>query len=446
MLVNKLQESLVLPVSDWLTGQSVHGKLRFLMQSQYWSRKQLDDYQNERLHRLLEHAFTTVPFYMDYAKEHNLKASDIRTKDDLRLLPVVSKEIMRKEGIERFTSMTYPPAKRIMMSSSGSTGQPFKHYITKEDYSMDIAANLRGWYLMGWRLGDKYIKISQNPRSSLLKRLQDWVTRNMYVATADLSDRHLFEIMQQIEEYKPVVIRSYPDPLYIIAQFRLQHPEFTYTPLAITTTGNTLHDHVRKTIEQAFHCPVYDSYASEGNAVCFECPAHSGYHVAEEYGITEVLDDAGHSVVKGQGRVVTTDLWNYAHPFIRYDVQDRVEVTDEPCPCGRAHKRLLRILGRDNEVLVAPNGKRFIVHHYTVFFEPTVTPELNDSIDQFQIIQHKDKTSTILLVVNERYNDSVAAYLCRYWENEFGSKVDVKVVDHIPIMQNNKRRFIIIEK
>ena len=82
MLVNKLQESLVLPVSDWLTGQSVHGKLRFLMQSQYWSRKQLDDYQNERLHRLLEHAFTTVPFYMDYAKEHNLKASDIRTKDD----------------------------------------------------------------------------------------------------------------------------------------------------------------------------------------------------------------------------------------------------------------------------------------------------------------------------------------------------------------------------
>ncbi|MBQ7191654.1 MAG: phenylacetate--CoA ligase family protein [Paludibacteraceae bacterium] len=445
MLRHFIQEQLVLPLSDMLTGQSVHSKLRFLMKSCYWSREQLDAFQNERLRLLVEHIFRSVPFYQDYAREHNLQASDIQTKADLYKLPVVSKEIMRAEGIERFTSTAFPANKRILMSSSGSTGQPFKHYITREDYSMDIAANLRGWYDMGWRLGDKYVKISQNPRSSFLKRLQDIVTRNMYIATADLSDRHLIEIMRQIESYRPVAIRSYPDPLYIIAQFRLQHPEFVWQPMAITT-GNTLHDHIRRTIEEAFHCPVYDSYASEGNAVCFECHTHEGYHIAEEYGITEVLDEEGIPVVNGQGRVVTTDLWNFAHPFIRYDVQDRVEVTDKRCSCGRAHKLVKRILGRDNEVLIAPNGKRFIVHHFTVYFEPTVTPALQDSIDQFQVIRHTDQSATFLLVVNGRYTDAIGRLIADYWQEQFGGKVDIRIVDRIPIMHNNKRRFIIIEK
>ncbi len=446
MIINIIQENIVLPLSDFFTGQSVHKKLKFLMQSKYWSRKQLDDFQNERLRALVKHTIETVPFYIDYAREHNLSSEDIQTKADLNKLPIVNKEIMRREGIERFTSNAFPADSRIMISSSGSTGEPFKYYITQEDYSMDIAANLRGWYDMGWRLGDKYIKISQNPRSSFLKRLQDIVTRNRYMATADLSDKHLYEMMQEIEKYKPIVIRSYPDPLYIMAQYRLSHLEFTFSPLAITTTGNTLHPHIRHTIEKAFSCPVLDSYASEGNAVCFECLTHAGYHVAEEYGITEVLDDNDNEIMDGMGRVVTTDLWNFAHPFIRYDVQDRVETTAALCSCGKAHKRILKILGRDNEVLTAANGKRFIVHHFTVFFEPTVTPQLLDSINQFQVIQHIDKSITFKLVVNGNYNSSVEDFIIRYWSNELGCKVSVLVVPRIPIMQNNKRRFIIIEK
>ena len=447
MFINWLQEHIVLPLSDLITGQSVSKKLNFLLKSQYWTREQLDDFQNQRLRLLIQHVYESVPFYRDYMHAHHLTPADIQTKDDLKKLPIITKEIMRKEGIERFTSETYPISKRITTSSSGSTGKPFVHYITKEDYSMDIAGNLRGWYNMGWRLGDKYIKISQNPRNSFLKKIQDWVTRNRYVATTDLSDEHLYEVMQEIEYYKPVVIRSYPDPLYIMAQYRLQHKnEFRYCPKVITTTGNVLHSHIREVIEEAFGCEVYDSYGSEGNSVAFECSTHGGYHSAEEYGITEVLDDNDQVVQEGSGRVVTTDLWNYAHPFIRYDVQDRIEVTASPCRCGRVHLRVLKVLGRDNEVLNAPSGRRYIVHHFTVFFEPTVTPQLKDSIEQYQIVQHKDGSVTIKLVVNNRYEDAMSMFLKDYWEKEFGADVTIEIVDRIPIMGNNKRRFIIIEK
>lgn len=447
MLRHFIQENIILPIGDMLTGQKVQKYLRFMLKSQYWTREQIDAFQNERLRALIEQAYNHVPYYHDVMVERGLTPADIQTKEDLVKLPIISKEVMRREGIERFTADNIPAKDRKLMSSSGSTGQPFEYYISKECYSVNMACNLRGWYNFGWRLGDRYVKISQNPRKGKLKRLQDYITGCLYVATADLSDAHMHEIMQEIDRYKPMVIRSYPDPLYIMAQYRLAHQgEFTWNPKVLTTTGNVLRPNERETIELAFGCKVFDAYASEGNSNVFECPTHECYHSSEEYGITEIVDDEGKRISKGAGRVVTTDLWNYAHPFIRYDVQDRIELADKPCSCGRAHLAIKQIWGRDNELLIAPSGRKYTVHHFTVFFESTVSPELKDSIDQFQFIQHKDGTTTMLLVVNEKYDKEVEAYLLDYWTREFGAAVEIKVVDRIPLMWNNKCKFIIIEK
>ena len=447
MIHNWIQEKIVLPISDLIIGQQVNKYLKFVQESKTWSRKQIDAFQNERLRALIKYAYDNVPFYHDEMNSLGLTPEDIQTKEDLSKLPVINKDTIRREGLERFTSKVMPKSQMVMRGSSGSTGQPLIYYSTKLNYSIDIATHLRGWYDFGWRLGDKYIKISQNPRKGIIKNLQDWATRNLYLATADLSDKHIYEMMQQIERYQPKVIRSYPDPLYIMAQYRLAHQgEFTYHPLAITTTGNVLSLQMREIIERAFGCKIYDSYSSEGNANVFECHTHECYHVSEEYGITEVLDEKNNPITSGIGRVITTDLWNYATPFIRYDVQDLVELADKPCSCGRAHMAIKRILGRDNELLVAASGRRYTVHHFTVFFEPTVSPQLKDSIEQFQFVQHKDKTTTINLVVNENYDTDVEHYLIEYWSHEFGSKVDIKILERMPIMHNNKRKFIIIEK
>lgn len=445
MIRNIIQEKIVLPLSDLVTGQNVSKYLKFMLSSKDWTRERIDDFQNEKLRGLIEYAYEYVPFYHDVMVERGLTPDDIQTKADLCKLPIINKEVMRREGIERFTSTAMPRSKMVKRSSSGSTGQPFEYYATKLCYSVNLAANLRGWYSFGWRLGDKYMKISQNPRKSFIKRLQDRITECFYIATADLSDEHLHEIMTQIEKYRPAVIRSYPDPLFLMARYRLKHKdEFSYSPKVLTTTGNVLHTNVRAVIEAAFGCRIFDAYASEGNSNVFECATHQGYHSSEEYGITEIVDETGNPIASGVGRLVTTDLWNYAHPFIRYDVQDSVEIDPEPCPCGNQHLKIRRIWGRDNELLVAPSGRRYTVHHFTVFFESTVSPELKDSIDQFQFIQHKDGTATLNIVVNSRYDQSVGQYLTEYWSKEFGAAVEVIVVDEIPVMGNNKRRFVII--
>lgn len=439
-----IQEKIILPLSDVLTGQSVSKYLRFLNESRYWSREQIDGFQNERLKLLIAHAYENVPFYREQMDKLRLKPSDIQTKTDLQQLPIVTKAIIKKEGIERFTATNIPKKRIIKSASSGSTGEPLHFLRTKEDYSINIAANLRGWYDMGWRLGDRYIKLSQNPRKSLIKRLQDYATNNLYLATNPLTDENFAYILQQIETYKPKIIRCYPDPLLLLARYKHLHPEFGWSPMAITTTGNTLFPETRKEIEEAFGCKIFDSYSSEGNSCVFECPTHTCYHSTEEYGISEVIDEQGNPVSKGVGRLISTSLWNMAHPFIRYDTQDFVEVDDSPCECGREHLKIRRILGRDNDVLVMPSGRRFIVHNFTVFFQTDI-PEVKKSIDQFQVVKKKNDSVVFRLVVNGNYNVEVGNYIISFWQQAFGVPVTVELLKEIPIMQNNKRHFVINE-
>lgn len=133
-----------------------------------------------------------------------------------------------------------------------------------------------------------------------------------------------------------------------------------------------------------------------------------------------------------------------AHPFIRYDTQDFVEVDDTPCECGREHLKILRILGRDNDVLVMPSGRRFIVHNFTGFFQ-TDTPELKRSIDQFQVVKKKNDNVVFRLAVNGNYDVEVGNYIIRFWQQEFDVPVTIELLKEIPIMHNNKRHFIINE-
>lgn len=444
-LNNLITEKIVLPLSDFINRQSVYKGLQFLNKSQYWSREQIDNYQNGKLRKLIQHAYSTVPFYHDLFTSLNLKPEDIHTKQDLLELPILTKSIIKKEGIERFTSLAFPKSKIISSSSSGSTGEPLFYYNTKRAYSMNLAANIRGWYWMGYRLGDRYAKLSQNARKNPTKRIQDKISHNLYLAINPLIESNFECILKEIEKYKPRFIRCYPDPLLFIARYKSNHPEYNYKPDAITTTGNSLFPEIREEIETAFGCKIFDSYSCEGNSTVFECQTHSCYHSTEEYGITEVLNENGVRITNGVGRLISTDLWNLAHPFIRYDTQDYVDIDDTQCACGRSLLRINIILGRDNEVLILDSGRRLIVHNFTGFFQVD-SPQIKRSIDQFQVIKKLNGTILFRLVVNRNYDSIVGDYIITYWGNELKTKVVIEITEQIPLIVSGKRRFIINEQ
>ena len=440
---NWLSKNIYLPISDIVTGQSIYKKLHFLEKSQWWSRKEIDEYQNEKLRKLIKHSVTSVPYYKDLFEKNNLSIEDIKTKEDLYKIPILTKEEIKKQGIDRFISTNYPKNKIVSESSSGSTGEPLFYKTTKEAYSLNIAANLRGWQWTGFKLGDRYIKLSQNSRNNPLKKLQDKISNNLYLATNPLIDSNFEFLLKEIENYKPRIIRCYPDPLLFLARYKKQHPEYKYQPKAITTTGNTLYVETRKEIEDAFGCKIFDSYNCESNSNVFECETHNGYHSAEEYGISEILDENNKPIHSGIGRLISTDLYNYAHPFIRYETQDQVELLKERCSCGRELLSLKRILGRASDVLETTNGK-YIVHDFTIFFSLQNSP-LKKSVESFQVIGCENKV-VLNLVVNNRFNSVISDYIKNYWMVKFNEIVDVNVVKDIPLTKSGKRKFIINEK
>lgn len=419
-----LHENILLPISDLVTGQQVGRYMNAIDLAESWPERQMQAFQGDQLGKLIRYAAAKVPFYRDWVQTHGLHPEEMT----LDSLPIVSKSLMRTEGIGRFAAEGFPARQRIISCSSGSTGEPFTYYESKLSYSVNMAAKLHTWYQAGYRLGDLYMKIANGKRKGKLKRIQDRMNRCLYVPFFYAKDEVLEAILNTIEKEKPGFIRSYPGPLYLLAQYRLSHPGYSFTPQRIFTTGSTLYEAYRETIERAFGCDIIDSYSCEGTPNVYEAPAHYGYRITDYYGIIEVLGEKDQPVSDGIGRVVSTDLWNYAHPFMRYDTQDLVEVRKG---------KIINIIGRNTDLFYCENGMIFTAHNFSHFFLHEI-----DSVDAYQIVKHKDNTVTIRVVANTRFDADAGRCIVDYWQQQTGMPVTIELVEELPLMNNNKRSVI----
>lgn len=423
-----LHEHIILPLSDLIKGESVHKYLRLLREAESWSDEQMKDFQLKHLRQLLIYVAKEVPFYKDWFQDHHLDP----TTATIEQLPIVNKSLMRQEGINRFAANQFPAKNRIPSRSGGSTGEPFTFYETKLSYSVNMAAKLRTWYQAGYRLGDRYMKITNGKRPSKVKQLQDMMNNCIYVPFYSITDNLLESILEKIDSSKPTIIRSYPSPLYLLAHYRNSHPGYHFTPRHIMTTGSTLTKDYRDEIEKAFGCDIIDSYSCEGTPNTYETPLHDGYNISGYYGIIEILDNNNKTVTNGVGRVVSTDLWNFAHPFIRYDTQDLVEVKDG---------RIVRIMGRQCETLVETNGTLLTVHNFTHFFSDNFP-----SVDGWQVVKQKDGNICFRLVVNKLFSQDDEQKIINHWSSCTGKDIRLEIVDKLPLMSNNKHLSIIDEQ
>ena len=440
-LRNYINENIILPLSDIALGQSVSKHLKFLNKSQWWSESELKEYQNEKLRALIKHAFKNVPYYTELFKKLKLTPADIKTTDDLYKLSILTKETIRenfKNG--KIIAKNIPKKELMLRGSSGSTGEPLQYYITKDAYSFNIACGIRGWYWMGYRLGDKYIKLSQNPRDLFYKKLQDKINNCDYVLSQSLSKDDIKNIVLQIRKTNAKVIRGYPSTLYILSNFIKKHGISDIRLMAVNTTGEILFPYMRKAIEENFHCPVFDSYSGEGGAVAFECQTHEKYHLAAEYAFTKIIPNKKLNMGNDKGEIISTDFWNYAVPFIRYNSKDVAVMSSSDCSCKRGLPVIDKIEGRDVDILITPSGKNLIVHYFTGYFEWI------KSVSQFQVIQEKNDKIVLKIVPNKLFSlkekkkiyDDISTYI--------GNDVNflIEIVDEIPVNPNNgKRRFVI---
>jgi phenylacetate-CoA ligase len=129
---------------------------------------------------------------------------------------------------------------------------------------------------------------------------------------------------------------------------------------AVLTIGEVMTDRIRRLCADVFGAVVIDAYGcQEMGKIALECPVSGLYHVCAASVCLEVLDDGGRPVRPGEiGRAIVTSFYNYATPFIRYELGDYVRLASAPCPCGRALPAIAEILGRRRNMLTLPDGDR----------------------------------------------------------------------------------------
>jgi phenylacetate-CoA ligase len=414
-----------------------------LNKTQWLSTAALRELQDEKLRRLIRHAYRHVPYYRQRMQLNNLRPEDIRGQEDLAKLPLLSKEDVRRNLYFDITADNLPRAEIHRISSSGCTGEPFVCFADRRQLEFRWASALRAREWAGYRLGDASVRLwNQALGSSTSERRREqreaFMVNRKLIGAFELTDANLDQTIQSITEAEPALLEGYTEVLDFLAQYIAGSVgNLAHRPKALLTSSQTLTERTRHAIEAAFGAPVFDCYTSrELGGIAYECDAHRGYHVVAEGYIVEILVDGRPANPGETGELVITDLNNYAMPFIRYQIGDLATAGEAtPCVCGRGAPRIAAIQGRMPSIIHGTDG-----HYVPGTFFAHVLKDYEYAIRHFQVVQHEPGMIELCVVKAGRYSSEVMETVQTTIRQHLGEKlrIDVRFVDHIEAVRKHK--------
>jgi phenylacetate-CoA ligase len=245
-------------------------------------------------------------------------------------------------------------------------------------------------------------------------------SKNLLMSSYHLSGGNMPAYIAKLKEFEPDYIDAYPSSIFAIAHYALANGiSLRGVTKGITTSAETLFPEQRDTIEKAFGTPVYDQYGCAEMAVFVGQCKEGRYHIHEDYGIVELLDDAGNPALPGQeAEIVCTGFINPIMPLIRYKIGDMAVLSAAPCPCGSPFQALDAIIGRMDDVIVTPDGRKI----------GRLSPVLKGfPVQEAQYIQESNDTLRVLLVKGAGFTDADAKNICQELQKRLGPLMQVKL-------------------
>lgn len=428
--------------THWMITRDVEHYYETLQKTQWLSPSGTRELQDEKLRRLIRHAYRNVPYYRAKMQEAGLRPEDIRTQADLGKLPMLSKADIKQHLFFDIMSENHDKSQVLRISTSGSTGEPFVCYADRSQLEFRWAATLRAQEWTGYQFGDPTVRlwhqtIGMSAAQAAKERADAVLSNRTFVPVFEMNDENLQKTMRLIASIGPTLLDGYAEALDFIAHFVKTSGNPGVRPLAIMSSAQTLPEPSRRLIEEAFGCRVFDKYGSrEFSGIAYECDAHAGHHVVAEGYIVEILRD-GAPVKPGEvGEVVITDLNNYCMPFIRYRIGDLAEaMADQACACGRGAPRVGAIQGRVQSIIQGSDGQyvpgTFFAHYLK---------ELDFAIKRFQVVQERAGHLTFRVVKGGRYSDDVLQEVLAEFRKYLGARmqIDVEFVDDIALVRTGK--------
>lgn len=400
-----------------------------------WSDKEIETYQKNAIDKLLDHAKKTVPAY------YNQKLSE------LSQWPVVSKVVL-KENIDKHISKIFNREDLIVMSTSGSTGTPFRCY---QDVIKKRHVNAEVLYyngLVDFKIGRRIIYFRSIVSEVSKSRLTQFLQNIRLIDCQSLSDEKIRKKLREIRYYSKNgggMILSYASTL---DGFRKYFQKYGYKDAqecnvyGIVSGSEMLQDITRETLEKAFNCKVVSRYANEENGFLGQddivnnvfIPNRADYY----YEILKLSSDDP-AAIGEVGRIVVTDLYNYAMPFVRYDTGD-VGAWVEIEHCGKKVKAIGNFGGRVVDMIFDTEGHPMSPH--------IITNNMWEyqEIKQYQFIQRECKQYVMKInVENAEFTQENS--LRKALLHIVGQDADIRFeyCDDIPILASGKRRYIVNE-
>jgi len=412
--------------------------LRHVRQIQWNSERQIEHYIQQKLHSILCFSLKNIPFYRDL----NIcpPKVDRDARNVLEKFPVIDKEVVRREWERLLPEKPRWPV--FTVHTSGTTGTPLrlKRDLASIRWERAFLQRQLDWagYRAGgrraWLRGDLIVPVD---RSAPPYWRLDFSNKMLVLSSYHLSVDTVGLYLDQLEKYDPVVIHAYPSAIHFVASWMCNN-NIKYSGrslVAVLTSSETVTDSLRRTIESAFGCQVFDWYGQTERVAAIGTCSAGRMHLLSDYSFIE-LDHVGDNLYE----IIGTGLYNFAMPLIRYRTGDVVKIINgfsDKCGCGLPFPVVDAVVGRQDDVVLLPDGRE-IGRLDHVFKGIT-------HIIEGQIVQERPDLIVLQIVPADGFGRSQEKRLVRQARERLGReiRIEVKLVDALERTASGKMQNVI---
>lgn len=381
--------------------------------------KMLDE---EHFIKLFRKAYDESQFYRDLYTKHGISKDSIKSIDDIKKLPVITKDDIRLNAEKILIEAKW---KAMKAYTSGTTGQSLYIYQDMASVWKEQAYLYHYRALCGFTYGESLVSMRGHLDSRLFS-MKLPVGNILYLSSYQIKSENALRYRNAILEHKPKAIEGYPSSIYNLCCILKEAGIKLDIPLCFTSS-ETLFDYQRRLFREVLGCETYDWYGcTEKTIALVETKNHDGYYELPGYSINEYIDDG----------VVTTSLINDCFPLIRYKVNDLILPKTDYVPLSVDSPKIERLEGRTESYVIAKDGT--IVGRLNFLFKDV------ENIKLAQIVQKEPGQITINIVPDGTWENAQADKIMKYVDERIGLNrivCEVREVSDADIIYTARNKF-----
>ena len=427
-----LRLGVVYPLAEKIKGTNSMEWYRRIQNMNTWSREEIRAWQNEQLRRIVDQAYNHTIYWKRIFDERGLKPSDIRTTEDLKKLPILTKEDIRAhyDEIVADNAFLYPHRKD---QTGGTTGEPMRYLVSEDVWGYVAANKIIAWRTTGYRFGDAFMALGSasifKKKAPLTRRVLDMIRNEKAVNSMNLDDALCRQYIDILNKKQIHYIYGYASAIYLLAKYAQDHQVDMNHMRGAFTTSENLTDVYRETIEKAFGCRVMDCYGSRDAGVTAYEVTSGNYHLGYS-AYVEIADE----IAPSTGTLLSTNLLNMAFPLLRYNYGDVAELENNSNLYNG--QVLQKIYGRTSDVLRLDNGHVLTSPGFTILMR-------NFNVEAYDIQKLSGSHVRMQVQVAEEWNQEQEKKLIAEMQRFCGEGCDfsLEYIDHFEPLKNGKRRY-----